>query len=259
VKYDRTPSSHRTTDSDEKSAAAAEDHAGRLLRRLLPFPASGTPLTLLDALPLSGMRSSAGEMGAITAAPAAAARAVQDLVSTAASILDDEMAKGVISARDAGGAPGAGSRQPGGDVLRQVHELVDNLAGLWPGLQRASYPQPGVSQPASNDADPLAELKPWATVRPGQRATISMSLCNKESRPVHLVPASTDLLGSGGGRIAASLLAFTPTEVDLEPQAQKEMEIAVTVPADATAGCYSGVLVVRGVPYLRALLTIEVT
>jgi len=72
------------------------------------------------------------------------------------------------------------------------------------------------------------------------------------------VPAATDLLGSRGGRIAASLLECTPSEVELGPNEARNIVIAATVPADAAPGCYSGLLVVTGVDYLRALITIDV-
>jgi hypothetical protein len=85
-----------------------------------------------------------------------------------------------------------------------------------------------------------------------------MTLRNSESRPVRLVPAATDLLGSRSGRIASSLLEFTPSELSLEPQEQRDLAIATTVPENAAPGCYSGLLVVRGLDYLRALITIEV-
>jgi hypothetical protein len=106
--------------------------------------------------------------------------------------------------------------------------------------------------------DPLAELRPPATVKPGQRATISMTVCNTENRSVRLVPAATDLLGSRGGRIVCSLLEFTPMEFQLEPQEKRDVAIALMVPAETAPGCYSGLFVVRGVDYLRALITIEV-
>jgi hypothetical protein len=85
-----------------------------------------------------------------------------------------------------------------------------------------------------------------------------MTLCNEESRPVCLVPAATDLLGSAGGRIPSGLLEFELREIRLEPRERKALKIAAPIPTDAGPGCYSGILVVRGVDYLRALITIEV-
>jgi len=83
-------------------------------------------------------------------------------------------------------------------------------------------------------------------------------VCNSENRSVRLVPAATDLLGSRGGRIACSLLEFMPMEFALEPQEKMDVAIALKIPTDTAPGCYSGLFVVRGVDYLRALITIEV-
>ena len=58
--------------------------------------------------------------------------------------------------------------------------------------------------------------------------------------------------------IAASLLECTPSEVELGPNEERDIVIAATVPADTAPGCYSGLLVVTGVDYLRALITIDV-
>ena len=143
-------------------------------------------------------------------------------------------------------------------VLRQMHEFVDSLAALWPNLQGGAAKGSSTYPPATSDAGPLAEVSPRAAVKPGERATISMTLRNSESQPVRLVPTATDLLGSRGGRIPNSLLEFTPSEIALEPQEQKALAISTTVPVDAAPGCYSGLLVVRGLDYLRALITIEV-
>jgi hypothetical protein len=168
------------------------------------------------------------------------------------------MARGVLAARQANPSARTPLSDPGNLLLRQVHDVVDQVAAAWPNLQSVPGQRRGLSQPAASDVDPLAELRPPATVKAGQRATISMTVCNSESRPVRLVPAATDLLGSRSGRIACSLLEFTPMEFKLEPQEKKDVAIALTVPAETAPGCYSGLFVVRGVDYLRALITIEV-
>jgi hypothetical protein len=180
------------------------------------------------------------------------------IVSQAASILDEEMARGVLAARQASPSYQAPAADPSNLLLRQVHDVVEQVAAAWPGLQSASGQRLGRSQPAPSYVDPLAELRPPATVKPGQRATISMTVCNTENRSVRLVPAATDLLGSRGGRIVCSLLEFTPMEFQLEPQEKRDVAIALMVPAETAPGCYSGLFVVRGVDYLRALITIEV-
>ena len=248
----------------EPATGQTLDQAGDFLRRLIPFPGSETlsPFSLMQ-MPVPSGAAIAGPPAGPQSNPVDAASGIireqtASIVSQAASILDEEMARGVLDARSAGSTAPYGRSDASNPVLRQMHELVNNVAALWPSLQNPSAQWPVGSQPAASDADALAEVRPRATVRPGERATISMTLCNSESRSVRLVPAATDLLGSRGGRIECSLLQLTPSELKLEPQEKSDLTIATTVPVDAAPGCYSGLLVVRGLDYLRALITIEV-
>jgi hypothetical protein len=239
-------------------AVRALDEASAFLRQLIPLPGSGSvgPLSM-PPLPVQG---GAAQSDAVYSAAATVGEPAASIVSQAASVLDEEMARGVLAARSGSGAAAQGypSSNAAHPVLRQLHDFVDNLSALWPNLQGGAGKGPSTYQPAGGDAEPLATVRPRAAVRPGERVAISMTLRNSESRPVRLVPAATDLLGSRGGRISISLFEFTPSEVALEPQQQKELVISATVPDEASPGCYSGLLVVTGLDYLRALVTIEV-
>ena len=239
--YQRPPGVSALVSRLTQSDAGLND-MGDFLRRLMPFE---------GAEALSGP--------AVSAVPETVTKQAASIVSQAASILDEEMARGVLAAatRSVADTP----RQPTdaiNPVLRQVHELVDQLSAMWPtgqSLPAFHVPRPS---PGGGEVDPPSEVRPRSAVRPGQRATISMALRNSEGRTARLVPAATDLLGSRGGRIAASLLECTPSEVELGPNEARDIVIAATVPADAAPGCYSGLLVVTGVDYLRALITIDV-
>ena len=237
-------------------AGQALDEASAFLRRLIPLPSSESvgPLSLLP-MPAQGR---AAQSNTVDSAAATVGEPATSIVSQAASVLDEEMARGVLAARSTAGTAPQGYSNAGNPMLRQMHEFVENLAALWPNLQGGAAKGPATYQMATSDAEPLAEVRPRATVKPGERVTISMRLRNSESQPVRLVPTATDLLGSRGGRIPYSLLEFTPAEIALEPQEQKDLAISTTVPVDAAPGCYSGLLVVRGLDYLRALITIEV-
>jgi hypothetical protein len=236
--------------------AGYEQAAGDFLRRLIPFPGADV-LTPLSPLSLTG-QSAATQANPVNAVTDAVSEQAASIVAQAASVLDDEMAKGVFAARRTGATGSYGQMDAANPVLRQMHEVVENLAALWPTLQASQTQKSVGSPPTGSYVDPLAEVRPRATVKPGQRATISMTLRNTENRAVQLTPAATDLLGSRSGRISCSLLEFTPSALTLEPQDQRDLAIATTVPVDATPGCYSGLLVVRGLDYLRALITIEV-
>ena len=236
-------------------AGRALNGGSALLRQLIPFPGSQSvgPLSLLP-VPTQG---SATQPDSVGGAAATVGEPATSIVAQAASVLDEEMARGVLAARGGAGTAALGSNATH-PVLRQMHEFVDSLAALWPKLEGGAAQAPSPYHLAPSDADPLAKVQPRAAVRPGERATISMTLRNSESRPVRLVPTATDLLGSRGGRIPNSLLEFRPAEIALDPQEQKDLAISTIIPVDAAPGCYSGLLVIKGLDYLRALISIEV-
>lgn len=257
--YRRQPPDETTLENPEAMTNAAVDNAGQLLRRLLPFPSSADASSL--QAPLMPMRRTLIPQSMVPGGiPPAAGPQAATIVSEAASILDEEMARGVLAARDAKPFPRDRDADPTSTLLRQVHDVIDNIAGIWPNLQSAStqWTGPSVAAVNSGHAEPLPELKPASSLRAGQRARISMMLCNKEDRPVRLTPMTTDLIGSTGGRISSQLFEFEPREVRLEPGEQREIQIGIPVPAEASVGCYTGLLVVTGVDYLRALMTIDV-
>jgi hypothetical protein len=250
----RAPAPPRT-----EPAASAGDPlaaAGDFLRRLIPFPGS-TSLSPMALMPRSLQEGSALPAGAGTV-PDLVGQQAASLVSQAASILDEEMARGVLAARRSSAATPRAPSDADNPVMRQIHELVDNLAAVLPMLQNAGAAPATASTPTGGDVVAPAEVRPRTIVRAGQRATISMTVRNSENYGVQLRPVSTDLLGSRNGRIAAALIECTPSELSLQPGEERDIAITTTVPADAAAGCYSGLLVVRGVDYLRALVTIEV-
>ena len=256
--YRRQPPDRTPSENPEGMINAAVDTAGPVLRRLLPFPSSADASSL--QMPLMQMRSNLVPQSKVPAeiSPAAGQQAAT-IVSEAASILDEEMAKGVLAARGANRFPRDRDTDPSNAVLRQVHDVIDNIARIWPSLQ-GSAPWPGAPVAAASDGDPEAmpTLKPASVIRAGERTTISMTLRNTEDRPVRLTPISTDLISSTGGRISSQLFEFVPGELRLEPGEQKEMQGRITVPVESAAGCYVGILVITGVDYLRALITIEV-
>jgi hypothetical protein len=229
--------------------------AGAFLRQLIPFPSSAAvgPLALL---PL-GVAPAAVPAGA-TGAAAPAADEAAAIVSQAAAILDAEMARGVLAAHGGARAPAPGLAEPGHPVLRQMHEFVEQLAAVLPGLQGAAATGAAAPRPPAADDAPLVRLAPEAAARPGERVRISMTLRNGEGRPVEVRPVATDLVGGHGGRIAGALVEFAPSTLALQPQERKELVISLAVPADALPGRHSGLIVMQGLDYLRAIVTLEV-
>src|SRR5262245_56256621 len=208
------------------------EHAGRTLRQMLPFPGTAAPSrqgrTIADD-------AIAGVSGA--AAPFADRQVAASIVTEAVSVLDEEMARGVLAARD---APVPGRRADAGSVLRQLHDAVDGLARLFPEMQ--GMPGRSPAQVPASDAAALPHVKPHSASRCGQRATISMTLCNKENHAVRLTPMTTDLIDTAGHRLSRDLIDFVPREVHLEPGASADVQGHLVIPPGTAPGCYAGLL-----------------
>ena len=73
------------------------------------------------------------EVPRAAAAAGTVSEEARSIVTQAASILDEEMAKGVLAARRSsyGGTSVSPAANP---MVRQVHDLIDNVAAAWPGL-----------------------------------------------------------------------------------------------------------------------------
>jgi hypothetical protein len=258
VEYYRRQSPDKTRSGNPDAAADAGVETAGGLRRLLPFPSSLDVATLAPLM--HGRKLPIPQITEAQPTVLASGSDAVPIVSEAASILDEEMAKGVLAARHV--SPVSGERNPAqiGTVLRQVHEVIDNIARMWPSVQAASARRIGASVVPGNSGnnDTLPTLKPSSRLRPGERCTVSMLLRNREDHTVRLTPMSTDLISGTGGRISSQLVEFEPGDVRLESGEEKDLLGRIAVPVDAPSGCYSGLLVVGGVDYLRALITITI-
>jgi hypothetical protein len=256
VEYYRRQPLVTTPETGADVAATVVDTVGRTLRQLLPLPSSAGPAAPAPAsLPLG--QDLLGQLPKIV--PPLGAQPAATIVSEAAAILDEEMARGVLAARGARPLSDSSGADPANAVWRQLHDLIDNVSRLWPmhGMPTAISQGPVRGREDARD-EGTPQLKPASPLRRGQRGTVSMSLCNREDRPVQLTPMATDLISSTGSRIPSSVFEFVPKNVRLEPSAQVDVVGHVVIPSDCTPGRFAGLLVVSGVDYLRAVVTIEV-
>lgn len=237
-------------------AARVVEQVGRTLRPLVPLSSPAGPSVAMPAS-LPAVRDLVSQLPKIVP-PVGAQPAT--LVSEAAAILDEEMARGVLAAR---GAPRQTSdpygAEPATALWRQLHDFIDSFSRLWP---MPGSPTSAAQGPLSRQDqvryEGLPQLKPPSPLRCGQRGAISMSLCNNEDHPLQLTPMATDLISGTGRRLPSSMFEFLPKVIRLEPAAQIEVVGQFVVPANAAQGCFAGLLVVAGVDYLRAVISIDV-
>ena len=181
------------------------------------------------------------------------------IVSQAASILDEEMARGVLAARRSAATRSArtlGREQPVA------------AAGARARRQRRGY----LAEPAECPGPAARRVQP-AVERGGPAGRVEAT-SNREARSArhHLDDAvqQREPFGAPGSRrrpicsaVEAAGLRARFSSSRLRNSAWNRRSRGTwrsppIVPDDAAPGCYSGLLVVRGVDYLRALITIEV-
>ena len=229
-------------------------------RFLKPFPLAGA-----DGLS-SGPTSKLGTLQGPGVTPAESNTtllAASSLVGSAASILNEDMAAGVLAARDARAGSSTlpnTSTLAGLDfkqLLRDAHDFVDAIASVLPKLQGGAKDWLATPQSHTYKAGELTQLEPKA-VRAGDIARISIKLHNDNADTARLAPHCTSLLGDSGNRITEERLVFTPTEIELNADESTSVTLDITVPVDCAKGRYAGIVKVAGATYLCAVVLIDV-
>lgn len=202
------------------------------------------------------------------------------IVQRAASILEEELASGIVAARQIErrfvDVEKIRSRDPE-EVMqrfrRDAHEVVDilidlvsvattSLSGL---AQRAitisagavgSGESPAKPAPSAGGIPALTIAQP---VKPGERVEVPMTLENDSDRTTETFRfISSDLINPDGERIPAQQITFVPETITIEPHKSATITVAIVVPEGAPSGVYSGLLQATRLNQLRAVVTLQV-
>lgn len=198
------------------------------------------------------------------------------VVLKAASILEEEIAAGIIAAKEVEkkfiNVKKIRSR-PNDEIIqrfrRDSHEIVDILLDLLDvslrhagGVAKSIINVRGWASPMKKEEGPSREipvLNMPAALAPGATGTISMLFENSQNTATGIFKVvCTDLLSSRGGTIPASNISFSPATIDIGPRAQQEIGITVHVPAEAKSDAYSGLIQATNIEQLRAILVVTV-
>lgn len=249
------PHYHRTP-----RQSSLQQTTSTLQRMLKPFPFSDG-----NGLPAAAKSMLEPSHGTVPrpAESSATLNEAATLVGSAASILNEDMAAGVLAARQARaeGSAWQNASSPSGpdfkQLLREAHNFVDAISVVLPKLQGGAKDWLGPRQTHADKAGDLTQLEP-KTVRAGEVARIEIKLHNDNADTVRLVPHCTTLLGDSGYRIAEERLMFTPREIQLSADESASVALDVSVPNDCAKGRYTGIVKVVGATYLCAVVSIEV-
>jgi hypothetical protein len=232
------------------------------------------PIAAQDAptpLPETALGKSLGSPNLLGSLATSTVRIVQQ----AASVLEEELATGISTARRLeerlvnvnelrSGKPDEVFHR----FRRDAHEVVDilldvvNLATRSLGGVTQRAVRVGTSEPANQVASATGDL-PTLTlpgpVHPGDRVELPLTLENDSDKPTDPFQfICTDLVNVSGARIDAQQVTFHPNGLSIPPQDTALVTIALAVPLDAPSGTYSGLMQATQLQKLRALLTVQV-
>jgi hypothetical protein len=203
------------------------------------------------------------------------------IVQQAASVLEEELAAGIVAARqvedrfiDVQRIRATDPEQVLQRFRHDAHEVVDilvdlidvTLASTGALTRRAVRIRPSDGAAAAPRGDSpaprpagFAMVQVPDVVAPGTTANLSMAVENNGELPTGpLELVSSDLVSGFGQRIPAPSLRFTPASLTLDPRSVQQVDLALHVPADSPPGSYSGLVQAGGLEQVKAVLVVEV-
>lgn len=207
-----------------------------------------------------------------TAGVEGAAAATSRIVQKAASILEEEIAAGIVAAKQVEARYVNVSElrqgQPEEVLLRfrrDAHEVLDmlmdmaSLATRSVGnlAQRVVSVRPGEQPTAATGHVPSFTLP--GPLNPGETASVPMTLENQSDTVTDEFSFHcSDLVSPSGDRISAQNVLFAPPTVVIEPRKTEQVIVTVVAPDGLAPGLYAGLLQSSRPDQLRAVLVVNV-
>jgi hypothetical protein len=201
------------------------------------------------------------------------------IVTQAASILEEELAAGIVAAQqvekrflDVERIRAADDDAVLQRFRRDAHDLVDIVVDLVDvavtftstlGRQAVSLgaPSDGNGPPVREAHGPrVPALVVPDPVHAGEEARTTLAVENNSDEPtVEFAFACSDLVSSSGHRIPADAVAFSPKLVTVRAEDTARITVTVAVPAGTSPGYYSGLVQAGGLEQVRAVLSLQVS
>jgi len=205
------------------------------------------------------------------------AETTSSVVQKAASILEEEIAAGIIAAKQVekrfvnvselrSGKPDEVIQR----FRRDSHELVDILldminvsvkyiGNLTQQVIRIRGVEPK-EKPEHMAPGQLPTLMMPNSIKAGESAEVPMTLENDSDKSTdELKFLSTDLVNASGDRISSEKTTFTPSSLIIGPNKAEKVTVTVRVPEGTPPGVYSGLVQATKLDQLRALLMVQVS
>ncbi len=200
------------------------------------------------------------------------------VVQQAASILEEEIAAGIVAARQLEekfiNTDEIRSGRPE-EILqrfrRDAHEVLDIVVDIVGASARGAGKMAqrvisirgngrttsDSSSSSSSSATPVLTMS--QPVKAGETGELSLVVENDGTTaadPFELRP--TDLISASGDRLPAHAIEFDPKVVSVQPHQNQRVVVRITPPAGTPAGTYSGLIQSNRPDQMRAVLTLTV-
>jgi len=206
------------------------------------------------------------------------------IVNQAATILEEEVAAGILAARDVESRfidveeeRAANAAELITRIRTDAHELIDilvdivgvagdranSVVGRVISLRSADGEGEGGDaarrRGRAKASEAVSELAIPQPIAPGSSAQVAMVVENDGPTPTGRFRFHcSDLIGPEGARIGHEAVKFRPAMLALDPTSTVRMAVTVTVPEGTRSGSYSGVLQATKLTRLKAILSFEV-
>ena len=194
------------------------------------------------------------------------------VVKQAASILEEEIAAGIVAARqiedkfiDSDKVRSGKPDEVFQRFRRDAHEVVDivmDIVGA-AAINATRMAQRAISIRGGERSAPETASTPVLTVpqpvKPGETGEVSIAIENDgetPAEPFELRP--TDLVNASGDRIPADAVLFDPKVISVAAHQNQRALVRVRPPEDTPSGTYSGLIQSSRPDQLRAVLTVIV-
>lgn len=204
------------------------------------------------------------------------AKTTTNVVQQAASILEEEIAAGIIAAKKVEehliDVEGLRSEEPDKVMQRfrhDAHEVVDILVDLVNigiksihGLsQNIITIRSGTNQEISEKmgVGHLPTITVPHSIKAGESVEIPLSLENNGDIPTdEFTLYSTELVFDDDKRISASQIIFTPPSLIIDSNQTGKVIVTVSIPEETETGTYSGLILATNMNQLRSVIIVQV-
>lgn len=202
------------------------------------------------------------------------ARTTSKVVEKAALILEEEVAAGIIAAKqledqfvDSDKIRGEAKEKLMQRFRKDAHEVIDIMMdavsvvskyGMKVTDNLISMVEPGKQGTTAKGANtPILEMP--QPIKAGENAEVVMALENNskvETDPFTIL--TTDLLSGSGKKIPSSSVGINPKNIKIGPSQKLEVKVNVKVPKQTETGTYTGLLQATNLDNFKAILVVNV-